>query len=395
MRILLIHNHYEYTGGEDVAVNEEIKLLQEKNHEVEALFFDNKDINHSKNLVVTGIRSIYNTSSKRIIEAKIKSFMPEVIHLHNLFFLVTPSVFFTAKKFNIPVVLTLHNYRLICCKALLLRNNHVCEICVSKRFPFAGIKYKCYRSSHLQSAMVTAITGIHKFLGTWKNKVATYIALTNFAREKFLNSSLDLNPDQIEVVPNFVVDPGVGSTPRKNFFLFVGRLSTEKGLTYLLEFFSQFSEEEIVVAGEGPLEQQLRQRYFQSKNIKFLGKASKLKIMELMKECKALIFPSIWYEGLPFTIVEALSTATPVLASRLGSMAEIIEDGSNGFHFNVNDEKDLGRTVQRFNQLNEEEHQIMRAAARRSYELKYHPETHYQAIFSVYKKAIKKSKNWA
>ena len=149
------------------------------------------------------------------------------------------------------------------------------------------------------------------------------------------------------------------------------------------------------MAGEGPIEQQLMQRYFQSKNIKFLGKASKLKIMELMKECKALIFPSIWYEGLPFTIVEALSTATPVLASRLGSMAEIIEDGSNGFHFNVNDEKDLGRTVQRFNQLNEEEHQIMRAAARRSYELKYHPETHYQAIFSVYKKAIKKSKNWA
>jgi glycosyltransferase involved in cell wall biosynthesis len=268
----------------------------------------------------------------------------------------------------------------------------VCEICVSQKFPLAGVRYKCYHTSSLQSAVVTAITGVHKILGTWKSKVATYIALTHFAKNRFLKSSLEISPDKIEVIPNFVVDHGVGSFPREDFFLFVGRLSIEKGLFTLLEAFSNLPTENVVIAGEGPEEINFKRSYGQFKNIKFLGKLSREHIIALMKKCKALIFPSIWFEGLPFTIIESFSTGTPVIAARLGAMEEMIEDSFNGFHFEAGNAEGLKNALRRFNELNAVERQNMYYKARLSYEEKYNPEAHYRDIITVYRKAIQYSK---
>ena len=217
MKILFVHNYYEYAGGEDIAVREEIDLLKRKGHRVEALFFDNKTI--KKGSFYEGVKAIYSHSTKKDIESKIRSFAPDIIHVHNLFFVVSPSIFFVAQKFKIPVLVTLHNYRLICCKALLLRDGEVCELCTNKKMPIAGIKYKCYRSSYLQSALVTAITSIHKFIGTWKNRVTHYIALTEFAKNRFLDSSLEINLNQVDVIPNFLEDQRLEVVPRENFYL--------------------------------------------------------------------------------------------------------------------------------------------------------------------------------
>ncbi|MEJ7767041.1 MAG: glycosyltransferase, partial [Chitinophagaceae bacterium] len=188
MKVLFIHNHYKLAGGEDIAVKLQEELFIRKGDDVRVVLFDNSEISSGFPLV-TGINSIYNKNSKQQIAKEIASFRPDVIHIHNLFFLASPSVLFAASEAKVPVIFTLHNFRLICCNAFLLRDQAICELCTQKTLPFSGIRYKCYRSSHVHSALVTAITSAHKLMGTWKNKVNTYIALTEFGKAKFLNSS--------------------------------------------------------------------------------------------------------------------------------------------------------------------------------------------------------------
>jgi glycosyltransferase involved in cell wall biosynthesis len=388
VRILFIHNRYKYAGGEDFAVESQEALFLEKGDEVKILQFDNSEISNGSALMA-GVNSVYNAPSKNLVDEVITSFKPDVIHIHNLFFLASPSVLYAAYRRKVPVVFTLHNYRLICCNALLLRDLAVCELCTKQTLPFSGIKYKCYRSSHAQSALVTAITGLHKMTGTWRNKVHTYIALTEFAKAKFLDSSLRVSEEQMVVLPNFVSDQGIGNPDRESFFLFVGRISPEKGVSQLLECFAQMPQHRIVIAGDGPDKIELEKQYSQYSNISFYGHQSKPEIFGLLKKTQALIFPSIWYEGLPFTIIEAFSTGTPVIAPKLGAMADIIMNEYNGFHFKAGDVQDLRNTVLKFAQL-EHEKQGFYSRARKSYEDKYHPDAYYKSIKSIYNNAIGK-----
>ncbi|MEJ7736759.1 MAG: glycosyltransferase family 4 protein [Chitinophagaceae bacterium] len=389
MKILFIHNRYKQAGGEDVALEAESNLLKQRNHDVKELLFDNTGITHQSFPFLQGINSLYNSSSRKLVLAAIDSFKPDVIHIHNLFFLASPSVLYAANSRNIPVVFTLHNYRLICCNALLLRNNVICELCVNKILPYDGIKYKCYRSSQLQSALVTAITGLHKLTGTWTGKVHTYITLTAFARSRFIHSSLTVPESGFIVKPNFVEDHGIGKFPRKGYFLFVGRLSPEKGVPLLLESFARMRDKTLFIIGDGPEKPGLVSKYSRYTNISFLGHLSKDRVINMLKEAQALLFPSIWYEGLPFTILEAFSTATPVIASNLGAMAEIVQDGYNGFHFEAGNVHDLAGCIQKFCQWEGKEQ--MHQHARTSFEEKYHPDIHYNAIMAIYQKAINDS----
>lgn len=387
MKVLFIHNHYKLAGGEDIALKLQQDLFTQKGDDVRVILFDNSEIKNGFPLI-TGINSIYNSSSKHKIAREIELFKPDIIHIHNLFFLASPSVLFAAYDSKVPVIFTLHNFRLICCNAFLLRNQSICELCTQKVVPLSGIKYKCYRSSHAQSALVTAITSIHKLIGTWKNKVHTYIALTEFGKAKLFNSSLRLPEGQMVVVPNFVSDPGTGSSSRQDFFLFVGRISPEKGVALLLECFASLPQHTVVIAGEGPEREALERQYGNYPNISFYGQQSKSQVFELMKQTKAMIAPSIWFEGLPFTIIEALSTGTPVIASRLGAMTEIIQDGYNGFHFESGNVEDLKKAVLRFSELAGDKQAGIYRQSRQTYEEKYHPDVYYKSIKSVYAKAI-------
>lgn len=391
MKVLFIHNHYKLAGGEDIAVKLQEELLIQKGDDVRVMLFDNSKIKNGFPLI-TGINAIYNSSSKQQIAEEIASFKPDVIHIHNLFFLASPSVLFAAHESRIPVIFTLHNFRLICCNAFLLRNHAICELCTQKTMPLSGIKYKCYRSSHVQSALVTAITSVHKLIGTWKHKVHTYIALTEFGKAKLFNSSLHLPEGQMVVVPNFVSDAGIGNEARQNFFLFVGRISPEKGVALLLECFSNLPQQNIVIAGDGPEKEELEKKYSNLPNIKFYGQQSKAQVFALMKQTKAMIAPSIWFEGLPFTIIEALSTGTPVIASRLGAMTEIIQDGYNGFHFESGNADDLRKAVLRFVELEQGEQEHIYRQSRQTYEDRYHPDVYYKSIKSIYKRAIANKK---
>jgi Glycosyl transferase 4-like domain len=181
MRILFIHNRYRQEGGEDIALDLEVRLLQQKGHVVSTLLFDNEGMEGFVKKIGRGVQALYNRRSARVVERTIREFRPELVHVHNLFFTASPSVIRVAARHGLPVVLTLHNYRLICANALLLRDNQPCNLCVQKVFPLDGIRYKCYRGSAIETGLVTAVTGLHKILRTWQHKVDAYITLTGFA----------------------------------------------------------------------------------------------------------------------------------------------------------------------------------------------------------------------
>ena len=390
MKILFIHNKYKQHGGEDVAIELETSVLLEKGHKVKTLFFDNTEITGSFSKIVAAFRAIYNYSSARRTSNVILQFKPDIIHIHNLFFIASPSVLFAARKHNIPVVLTLNNYRLICANALLMRNNEVCELCIHKKFPLHGIKYKCYRNSSVESALVTTITGFHKLINTWKNKISAFITLNEFSRSKFLNSSLQLPAAKLVTKPNFVRDSGEGSKVREDFFLFAGRIVREKGVHVLAQAFAVMPENKIIIVGDGPERNSLEEKFRPYKNICFMGQIEKQQLKEYMKRCKAFICPSIWYEGTPLTIVEAFAAGTPVIASRLGSMAESVFDGFNGLLFTAGNATDLSEKVRLF--IKETGNGTMfYENARRTYLEKYHEDIHYNAILKIYENAIAKN----
>jgi glycosyltransferase involved in cell wall biosynthesis len=387
LKILFIHNRYKQYGGEDVAVELETSILIRRGHDVKTIFFDNKAIDGFFSKIGAAFGSVYNFSSAKQVSVSIEQFKPDIIHIHNLFFIASPSILYAASKKNIPVVLTLHNYRLICANALLMREGEICELCVNKKFPFSGIKYRCYRNSSAESAVVTSITGIHKFLNTWKNKIHTYITLNEFSRSKLLHSSLDIPPNKMITKPNFVPDPGEANMQRDNFFLFAGRIVKEKGVHVLAKAFATMPENKIVIIGEGPELKNLQNEFKNFSNITFTGRLEKQKVNDYMKRCKAFICPSIWYEGAPLTIIEAFATGTPVIASRLGSMAETITDGFNGLHFTANDENDLCEKISLFIKETETNFTFYKNA-RQTYLEKYHEDIHYSAILKIYENVI-------
>lgn len=392
MKILFIHTRYLHSaGGEDTTVEAESGLMRSKGHDVHVHIFDNAAMEHGfKGKIKAGFSGIYNTAAAKEVEKIVEEFEPDVVHVHNFFFAASPSVLIAIHKKKIPVVATIQNYRLICANALLLRNNKVCELCVSHDFPWYGVKYKCYHDSAVQSAAVGMIAAIHKWMGTWKRSVDTYITPSAFSRDKLLHSSFGVSPEKIEVKRNFIADPGVSDAAnRKNYFLFVGRLAQEKGVQVLLEAWKGLAGEELIIAGDGPEKEILVSKYGSLNNVRFVGYKHKNEVLELMKDCKALIFPSIWYEGLPLTIVEAFATGTPVIGSAIGAVGEMVNDKYNGLLFETGNAVSLQQSIRLFNKLVAEKSLTLYENARESYIQNYHPEKCYSAIMRIYQKAIK------
>ena len=385
MRILLLHNKYQYAGGEDKVFESEGDLLASHDHLVERLVFDNREIATLLDKIRSGLTGIYNFRSAKIVTEKIKEFRPDVIHVHNFVPLASPSVFFAAKANNVPVVMTLHNYRLICPSATLYHKNKIYERSMRSIFPIDAILKGVYRNSIPQTAALALVIAFHNLIGTWRNKVSKFIVLTDFARSKFLGSRLNVSPDQLMLKPNFIADPGNGIETREDFFLYVGRLSKEKGIDSLLNAFSH-SDHKLVIIGDGPMQEQVESYVKAKQNVKYLGFQSRAAIMDRMKRAKALIVPSTWYEGFPITILEALATGTPVIGSRLGGIAEIIKDKFNGLLFEAANEAALLETLDEFHTV---DRHALSVNARKTYLELYTPETNYRILMDIYTEAMK------
>ncbi|HEX8060552.1 MAG TPA: glycosyltransferase family 4 protein [Cyclobacteriaceae bacterium] len=386
MKILLIHNKYKQAGGEDGVFTTESELLRGFGHQVEEIVFDNSVIESLWSKMLNGLGFFYNHRSAKLISKKIESFKPDIIHVHNFVPLVSPAVFWVANRHRVPVILTLHNFRLVCPSATLFHKNSIYEKSLSSVFPFDAVLKGVYRNSILETAILALTVGLHHMMGTWKYKVDFYIALTSFAKAKFVGARMPLPSSKVLVKPNSVQDCGMGQQRRRDHFLFVGRLVEEKGLRTLLQaaFLLPFK---LIIIGEGPLQQEVIEHMKVNPNVVYLGPQNKTTVISHMKACAALVFPSLWYEGLPLTMIEAFSAGTPVIASNHGAMAELIQDGINGLLFEPGNERDL---VRRMNEVLEERVDVdaMSELARATYLRFFTPERNYNLLLTIYNKAI-------
>ncbi|MBV9158286.1 MAG: glycosyltransferase family 4 protein [Acidobacteriaceae bacterium] len=385
MKIIQVHNFYQQPGGEDQVYAAEYSLLTEHGHRVTQYTVHNKDV-AAISAIQNATRAIWNSVTYREVTALIRDETPDLIHAHNTFPIISPSLYYAAAEARIPVVQTLHNYRLLCPAATLFRDGGVCEECVGALIPHHAIVHRCYRHSASASAGVAAMLLVHRIAGTWSTKVHTYVALTNFAKRKLIEGGLPAA--KIAVKPNFLAqDPGMGQG-NGNYALFAGRLSEEKGVSTLLDAWQRLdSTIPLKIAGDGPLAPMLKQRVTQLRNVEWLGHCSRERTLELLQNAVLLVLPSLWYEGFPMTVLESMACGTPIVASDLGSLSELIQDGVNGFRFVAGDVVSLIDRVQ-FLWTRRNELLSFRQSSRLCCEQNYAPERNYELLMHIYGQAV-------
>jgi glycosyltransferase involved in cell wall biosynthesis len=399
MKILQLHNRYQIVGGEEGVVQAEKQLLESKGHEVRLLEVTNDDLVGTKAKLGAAIGAIYSKASKQLVLEELKLFQPDLVHVHNFFPLLSPSIYDACQDANIPVVQTLHNYRLICPKAMLFREGKVCEVCVGKSVAIEGIKSGCYRGSKAQTAVVAAMLAYHQWRGTWAQRVTTYIALTEFQKQKLIEGGLPA--DKIQVKCNFVELPELEPLERENFVLFVGRLAEEKGVTDLIAAYRQAQSlgasnhplPPLKIVGDGPLKTELMAEVAAAglnDRITFLGRQEKSQVLHLMQLAQVLVFPSIWYEGFPLTLAEAFACGLPAIVPNLGSMAEIVQPDVTGFHFISRDVEDLARVI-RLAVNDGDRLQRLSRQARKTYEQSYTANINYDRLLEIYQQVLSRT----
>lgn len=381
MKVLVIHTSYQYKGGEDTVVAEEIKLLQSAGVTVQLLEFNNH-----QNALWKLLTLPFNIQSYLKTKKTIAAFQPDIVHIHNLHFGGSPAVIYAIKRSKIPFVITLHNYRLLCPSGILFHNGKLFLDSLHQNFPWKAVQLGVYKNSKLITFWLGLSMYLHQKLGTWKN-CNRFILLSEHARKLFLNSKLELTSNQLVVKPNFCSIPILQERKAGDYFLYVGRLSEEKGIMLLLSVFSSCGYQ-IKIAGDGPLKEEVINYSSMYPNIEFLGSLNKAEVFDLMQNCTALIFPSIWYEGMPLTIIEAFACGTPVISSKLGAMEAMIIVGYNGLHFESQNKNDFIKVLYTWYQLNEEQKQVYRINARKTYNANYTPELNLNQLLSIYNQII-------
>lgn len=389
MKILLVHNFYREPGGEDVVVAQEQRLLERKGHQVVTYNRSNDEANDSS--LVGQLRLLKTIvsadDSRRDMQLLLRTERPDLVHIHNTFMMISPSIYEACAKARVPTVQTVHNYRMMCPATYLFRDGKVCEECITDGL-MSGVRHGCYRNSRANTAAVAIMLKVHRVLGTWTNQVNAFISLTEFAKQKLVDTGLP--PARIHVKPNFVdLDPGQREGDG-DYALFVGRLSPEKGVDIVLKAWKLLrSPLPLKIAGDGPARAELEAQAGEGglRNVEFLGRLNQDRIREVMKKARLLVLPSLWYEGFPMVLAESFACGVPVLGSRLGAMQEVIDDGHNGLHFTAGSPEDLAKKVT-WAWENPAETAVMGRNAREKYEKTYGPETNYESLMEIYNKAI-------
>lgn len=384
LRVLLVHNAYQLRGGEDSVVEAESELLRQRGHQVQLWTRHNDEVNGMSRVSVA-CQTLWSQATWQGAMEQMRAFRPDVIHVHNTLPLVSPSIFWAANQAGVPVVQTLHNFRLMCPQATFLRDGRVCEDCVGKAFPWPAIQHRCYRESALQTAAVAGMVSVHRAMGTWRHKVSRYIALNAFCRGKFIDGGLPA--DRIDIKPNFVDRMQEPTWEAREGGLYVGRLSVEKGVSTLLESMRLNPDHGIRVIGGGPLEADV----LAVAGAAWLGPQPLDAVMAMLGQASFLVLPSACYEGFPRTLVEAYACGVPVIASRHGSLAELVEHGRTGLLVEPSNPHELAEAV-RWARANPEAMLEMGRRAREVYLALYTPEQNVRQLEGVYLRAMAPNK---
>jgi glycosyltransferase involved in cell wall biosynthesis len=389
MKLLIVHNSYRQPGGEDVVFEQEREMLQAQGHAVAVYRRSNWEVEAQSLLARVSMvpKVVWAPEARKEVARVLQQHRPDLVHIHNTFFMISPSIYQACEEAGVPVVQTLHNYRLLCPAATFFRDGRVCEECMQQSL-WHSVLHGCYRDSRPATAVVALMLAVHRQFKTWTRNRLCFIALTEFSRAKFIQGGFPAS--RIFVKPNFVhPDPGLGSGGR-DYALFVGRLSPEKRVSTVLSAWQRLPERiPLLVIGGGPershLEARAKRRDIEG--VYFQGPLPRRHTIAAIQNARFLVFSSEWYENFPVTIAEAFACGTPVIASRMGAMCEIIEDGRTGLFFQPGDPEDLARKVawawshpDRLEEIGRE--------ARREYETKYTAEVNYQQLMRIYRAAL-------
>jgi glycosyltransferase involved in cell wall biosynthesis len=387
MHILQIHNFYRQAGGEDNVVASEEKLLTRRGHQMWQYSLHNDIIPAMPKLQVA-LKTLWNEDAYRAVRHKIQKNGIDLIHAHNTFPLISPAVYYAAQKENVPVVQTLHNYRLLCPAATFFRDGEPCEDCMGKQFPYPAAWHHCYRDSRAASAMTALMLGWHRTMKTYVEKVSAYIAPSKFALEKFVEGGLPRA--RMHLKSNFVLeDPGIGiGSGYGGYALFVGRLAPEKGVATLLKAWAMLKRPvPLKIAGDGDLRIAVEAAAKRTPNIEYLGQCARARVNELMRNAALLVFPSEWYEVSPLTVMEAMACGTPVLASDAGSLPEMIRTDENGLVFPAADAEALAEAVEEAWESADYLSEI-RYSTRQYYERHFAAAANYEVLMEIYQQVL-------
>lgn len=390
MKILIAHNKYKQLGGEDSVLNSEKQLLENMGHKIKLFCVSNDQIHSLTGQIKTAFSCKFSNLYKKKIQFEINSFKPDIVHVHNFFPLLTPSIYDSCAQYKTPVIQTLHNYRIICANALLFRKTSVCEICLRKT-PYWAVPNRCYKNSYLGSLAVARMINYHRKRNTWGKKVNHFIVLTEFAKNKIQTANIPIK--KISIKPNFFAAPTIlpqkKRIKRNSTALFVGRLSQEKGIHTLIKAWHNINHP-LHIIGDGPLLNEVKS--IAPDTISFLGQRTQEEVYKKMIESAFLVFPSTWYEGFPMVLVEAFAHRLPVISSRIGSMAEIVDDGVTGLHFEAGNPHDLAdKATWMFKNYNARLE--MGKNAYMEYKKKYTPERNYKMLLDIYQQAIEENQS--
>lgn len=342
LNILQVHNFYREPGGEDVVVKNEAEMLKEHGHRVYKYYRRNEEIAYLPffEKILLPLDSVFSVKTYIQIRRIIRKKKIDLVHVHNTLHLISPSVFLAAKKEGIPVVMTVHNYRLCCPAGTFYHSRHICEKCMTNGLMQAA-RCKCYRNSFWQSALVAVQTYVHRKLHTYRD--VYFICFTNFQKEK-ISKLQDIDSEHVFLKPNGLKKENFEKTVSKNQILFVGRLEEEKGILDLLKAYREMTLElqkegyqvpKLVICGDGKLDftSHLFVRENHIENVVFMGHVSHEKVLKTMAESKCVVIPSRWYEGMPMVLIEAYRTKTPVIVPDFAGFSSMVCDGVNGFKY--------------------------------------------------------------
>jgi glycosyltransferase involved in cell wall biosynthesis len=393
LRVLLAHTYYRSSApsGEDAVFDSERALLERSGVRVIPFVRRNDDIDDDSAIarIQLALDTTWSRETYRSLRSLIELERPDVAHFHNTFPQISPSAYAACQRLGVPVVQTLHNYRLVCAGALLQRDGKPCEECLG-RSPvlglLPGLRHRCYRDSVAATGALTLMLAANRINGSYVRNVNRYVALTRFAASRLAAGGLPAT--RIVVKPNFLNEPPEAGIGRGGYAVYVGRLSHEKGVLTLIEAWRQIQGLRLKIAGHGPLYARLREvAESGGLNIEFLGQLNRVDVLNVVADASVQIVPSEWYEGFPMVLLEALACGTPVIAAKIGSLDEIVQEGVTGTKFPPGNAHDLAAAVRRLI-ADAEGLARMRQMCRETFERNYRAEQNVSQLLGIYRDVL-------
>lgn len=386
MKVLQLYNEYRSMfGGEDVVVEKTAAMIEKSGNEALMFRRSSRGIDESMWLKIRAFASgIYSRSAQRDLSAVLLSERPDVVHAHNLYPLLSPSVLIACHEARIPVVMSLHNFVLTCPTVMHLSHGKVCESCRGGR-EYSCVLKNC-RGDVLESAAYALRSASARRAGTFHQHVDRFIVLSRFARDGLVQEGFAA--DRITVLPNSVAAPHEAADPSQGRYVaFAGRMSKEKGVSVLLDAAAELPDIPFRLAGDGPLLNELSARA--TPNVEFVGRLRHEETAEFYRGARMLVVPSVWYEMCPLVVSEAMSLGIPVVSSRIGGLPELVEEDVNGKLFEPGDSSSLRRIVAAL--WSDSARCSRLGSAGRANAIRDHGEASYQErLISIYREVIRR-----